>query len=139
MMLEHLAKSVVEVCIFELHHTFHLFLVVILDYALDILVLPGIVRRMKDDGMHVSNRSPGDVGSRRQVTNSRKRRIDDIAHVFERTRFEHPSLSEDLSEDVTRQRIESNDFIRFNNLGEIRVEFPLPTVHLRQHFCQCRC
>jgi hypothetical protein len=68
---------------------FQLALVVLLDFALDILVLPAIIWRMKDKAMHVGKRSRGDV---REVTSLRVggarrrfggwRRFHEIVHAW---------------------------------------------------------
>jgi hypothetical protein len=128
-----------EVVVVNVFQYFHLAPVVIFDFALDILVIPGIVWRMKDERMHVSNSSTGDVGSLREFTNCRKFTIEDLAHVFECTSFVQARISENLSEDISSQRGVRSVIIWNTDLGEIIVEFPRPTVHLRQLFCKSRC
>jgi len=93
---------------------------------------------MKDEAMHVSNGSTGDVGNLRHFTNCWKFSIEYLAHVLECTSFEQASICEKLSEDVSGQRGIRSVFIWNLKFGESMIEFPR-SVYLRQHFCKAGC
>ena len=91
---------------------FQLALVVLLDFALDILVLPAIIWRMKDKAMHVGKRSRGDVGSLNEVTHCRKFTLKYLGHFFPCTSFVQARISENLPQDVSSQGGCNNQYLR---------------------------